>query len=156
MHESTITDLKTAISRLETEKQRIDEQLRALETTLRYFENRERDDGPTQAFSAHQSSARVQVENPEHAQHRVPEGSLRDAMAEILAAEGPLHRREIYERLVRLGVPIGGQDPINNLSAHLSLDSRFENVGVGVWQLTEPQAEADAGGGDEEGDDVPW
>ena len=77
-------------------------------------------------------------------------------MAEILAAEGPLHRQEIYESLVKLGVQIGGQDPINNLGAHLSLDSRFENVGVGVWQLTEPRTEAATGGDEEEGDDVPW
>ncbi len=156
MHESTITDLKTAISRLETEKQRIDEQLRALETALRYFENRERDDGPTQAFPANQSSAHVQVESSEQTRQRVPQGSLRDAMAEILAAEGPLHRREIYERLVRLGVQIGGQNPISNVSAHLSLDPRFENVGAGVWQLTEPRTKEAAGGDEEEGDDVPW
>ncbi len=38
-NESTISDLKLAISQLETEKRRINEQLRALVTSLRYFED---------------------------------------------------------------------------------------------------------------------
>ena len=78
VYESTIADLKAAIGSLETEKQRIDEQLRALETTLRYFENREGGDGPAHAFSADDSSAHVQIESSEHTQQRIPEGRIRE------------------------------------------------------------------------------
>ena len=155
-YESTINDLKAAISRLETEKRHIDEQLHALDSSLRYFESMQ--------ASSYQPSPQSQVptqarsESSGRAQYQGADNNLRDAMAEILAAEGPLHRREIYDRLVRLGVPIGGQEPINNVGAHLSIDSRFENVGRGVWQLSEPGEEADIGENDsnEEEEDVPW
>ena len=75
-------------------------------------------------------------------------GGLRDTIYEILAAEGPLHRRIIHQRLVERGVRIGGQDPVNNVGAHLSLDSRFTGTGNGFWALTtidnSPDGEADS------------
>ena len=55
-----------------------------------------------------------------------------------------------------MGVHVGGQDPINNVGAHLSIDPRFTNVGRGVWGLatqddtepgifgTEPEGESDS------------
>ena len=36
---------------------------------------------------------------------------MRDAMASILAREGPLHRQEIHDRLVETGIRIGGRNP---------------------------------------------
>ena len=83
-------------------------------------------------------------------------------MAEILAAEGPLHRQEIYGRLVSMGMEIPGQSPINNVGAHLSIDARFKSLGGGTWQLVEPDDESavvgdyDESESDEEEDDVPW
>ena len=155
-YESTISDLKAAISRLETEKRHIDEQLLALSSSLRYFEALET--GGEQPVPKQSNSTQVHSDSSGRAQYQGTDNNLRDAMAEILAAEGPLHRREIYDRLMRLGVPIGGQDPINNVGAHLSIDSRFENVGRGMWQLSEPGDEADIGENDsnEEEGDVPW
>ena len=60
-----------------------------------------------------------------------------DAIASILAREGPLHRRMIHDRLVEMGVRIGGQSPVNNVGARLSHDPRFRRLGEGVWDLTE-------------------
>ena len=90
---------------------------------------------------------------------------MRDAIAEILAAEGTLHRREIYDGLVKRCVQIGGQNPISNVSVHLSMDSRFENVGREVWQLAAHNDEttvntndigSESGLEEAEDDDVPW
>ena len=44
-NESTFSDLRAAISRLEAEKRQIEERHRALVTTLRYFENAESSEG---------------------------------------------------------------------------------------------------------------
>ncbi len=72
--------------------------------------------------------------------------SMRDAMAEILRQEGPLHRREVHDRLVEMGVSVGGRDPVNNVGAHLSTDDRFRNVGRGMWDLS---SSSDRTGGSE-------
>ena len=119
-NESTVSDLKTAITRLEVEKRRIEEQHRALVTTLRYFEGAGRG-----------------REEPHH-QHTDKLPGIPDAIAEILAREGPLHRSVIYDRLVEMGVHIRGRDPVNNVGAHLSIDDRFKNVGRGMWDLSKP------------------
>ena len=66
------------------------------------------------------------------------DNDLRNAIADILASDGPLHRREIHDRLLEMGVRIGGRDSVNNVGAHLSIDQRFRNVGRGMWDLTEP------------------
>ena len=125
-NESTISDLKAAIRRLETEKRRIDEQLRSLVTALRYFENPER-------------TAETPMEGRSVSQHRRTDNDLRNAIADILASEGPLHRREVYDRLVERGMHIGGRDPVSNVSAHMSSDQRFRNISRGMWELTEPR-----------------
>ena len=62
---------------------------------------------------------------------------LSDAIYCILRSGGSLHRGTIYERLVEMGFQIGGQHPINNMSARLSLDTRFKSLGGGVWTLAE-------------------
>ena len=93
---------------------------------------------------------------PDPAQPTTPSDGLRNAISEILIAEGgPLHRRVIHSRLVESGVRIGGQDPVNNVGAHLSLDPRFRSIGDGVWDLVEAddQYEEDE---DEDEESVPW
>ena len=64
--------------------------------------------------------------------------NLGDAIYQILRAERPLHRRQVYERLVEMGMTIPGRDPVNNVGAHLSLDPRFMSIGGGVWDLADP------------------
>lgn len=64
--------------------------------------------------------------------------NLGDAIYQILRAERPLHRREVHDRLVEMGMKIPGQYPINNLSARLSSDPRFKRVTRGVWDLADP------------------
>ncbi len=159
-NKSTISDLRAAISRLEAEKRSIDEQLQALTTTLLYFERVKQGGGPPSPTSPVPTHSRS--ERSGRSQYQGADKSPRNVIAEILTAEGPLHRREIYDRLVRMGVQIGGQRPINNVSAHLSLDARFESVGNGKWRLSEPReeaaidADADQNDSDEEEEDVPW
>ncbi len=142
----TISDLQAAIGRLEAEKLRIDEQHSALVMSLRYFENLERITEP-----------------PRERTKRSTDRHMRDVMADILAAQGPLHRRDVYDRLVERGVHIGGLDPVNNVGAHLSIDPRFTNVGGGMWDLAEradtgqpDDRDADDQHDSDEEDSVPW
>jgi len=65
-----------------------------------------------------------------------PAKEMRNAILGILEAEGkPLHYRTIHERLLSAGITVGGKNPVANVGAHLSIDSRFENVGRGLWAL---------------------
>ena len=166
VYESTIRDLKVAIDRLQAEKQRIDEQVQALESSLRYFESQERGDAPPPPDATLPNSNQTRLEAVGQEPRQGADSSLRDAIADILSVDGTLHRRDIYERLVNRGVQIGGQNPISNVSAHLSIDSRFENVGRGLWQLAKQDEEATifaadilnerSSDGEEDDDDVPW
>ena len=70
-------------------------------------------------------------------QHISANYDMRDAMASMLAREGPLHRQEIHDRLVETGIRIGGRNPVNNVGARLSRDPRFMRFGEGVWGLAE-------------------
>ena len=164
VNESTISDLKAAIKRLEVEKERIEEQRRALVTTLAYFEGHEGETQPPMALPSAPIPTQIHLESAEEvsgAQRQRAASDLRDAMAEILADEGPLHRREVYDRLVERGVYVGGQDPVNNVGAHMSIDSRFVNVGRGLWDLaasheSDDEDMDDGDDSEEEEDRVPW
>lgn len=120
-NEATISGLKAVIRRLEMEKRQIEEQHRALVMALRYVED-----------------AGDRPEPHSQRTERLFSSDMRDAMSDILAREGPLHRSTIHDRLVEMGVHIGGRDPVHNVGAHLSVDSRFRNVGRGMWDLAEP------------------
>ena len=141
--ESTIDVLKELIRRLEAEKLEIERQRDGLVTALRYLES----SGETLAPPRQRT-----------------EKGMRDAMAEILAEEGPMGRREIHDRLVRRGVYVGGNDPVNNVGAHLSIDDRFKNVGRGMWDLESSsggsaeseELEDSAEESEEEEDSIAW
>ena len=67
---------------------------------------------------------------------------LTDTIYKILAAEGPLHRKAILQRVEQAGFHIGGANPLTSLGAYLSTDARFASVSRGCWGLTdEPEQE---------------
>ena len=165
---STISDLKAAIGRLETEKRRIEKQHRALVTTLQYFENPELMAEPPAELSSSPIPTQGYLESSERVlparrprTTELSDSTMRDTMSEILGREGPLHRSVIHDRLVEMGVRIRGRNPVNNVGAHLSIDPRFKNVGRGMWDLSEPDedpAEPEQSGADREGeeDSIAW
>lgn len=113
---STVKDLRAKVNRLERKKREIDEQVAALHTTIRVFEDDAEDDTTESRGD-----------------------ELRDAIFSILQDEsGPLHRTVIYERVVGRGLAVLGKNPVNTLGSHLSLDGRFLNVGRGLWELADP------------------
>lgn len=111
---ATIRQLKKELVILEGKKLEIDKQVEAVHATIQYLES--------------------SPEDPGAGASRHAEG-IRDAIHEVLVAERPLHRKDIHDRLVAMGIHIGGNNPVNNVGAHLSLDPRFKNVGKGIWDL---------------------
>ena len=170
--ESTIRDLKAAIREVEERKRQIDEEHRALLTALRYFEGQgESPEG--ERLGILDKAKGVTSQLPQVQFRRAREGAdstsasneLRDAIYEILSAEGSLQRPMIVQRLREKGIMIPGRNPINNLGAHLSIDPRFVRVSRGVWGLSDsavgadgPNWGVDSGVGEErdDSDDVPW
>ena len=165
-NESTIRDLKDAIREVVERKRQVDEEHNALLTTLRYFEGQGNSQSAEGAVSVDKSSVgNDMISSSSGTRSDNSANELREAIYEILSAERPLHRRVIYGFLREKGIYVSGKDPLGNVSAHLSLDPRFENVGRGLWDLaTAPPAvdwsewddEAGVGGEQSESDDVPW
>ena len=66
--------------------------------------------------------------------------SLADRIYSLLKASSePLHYRQIYELLVQQGIEISGKDPLKNIRAHLSRDTRFEATGGGIYKLQQTE-----------------
>lgn len=65
--------------------------------------------------------------------------TVKDAIYEILSkAKKPIHRKEILERVERMGIYVGGKDPVSTMSSHLSAGRpQFKPVGNGYWALSE-------------------
>ena len=65
-----------------------------------------------------------------------PLEGVADAVRAILAAEGgPLHRKEIMERLSARGIHVEGDKPLSNLSAIMNRARDMESYGDGRWGL---------------------
>ena len=158
---STIQDLKTAIGGIDDEIRSMDErkaelqrQRGALVTTLRFFG----DDG---ADLSPPPSPMTTAGGGDGARGS---GSLDDAIFAVLSAERPLHRSDIHDRVVEMGVSVRGLNPVNNVTAHMSLDPRFHSVGNGMWDLVDPPTPSaeepnnnyDSQDEEDEEDNVPW
>ncbi len=122
-NDTVINSLKSEIRRLEDEKRMIDDKISAIATTLRHFES--------QGNGAQNQSPSFFAEEDGLASP----SSVKDTIYEILRDESPLHRKDIYERLLQRGVHIGGKMPVNTVGSHLSNDDRFESLGNGVWDI---------------------
>ena len=63
---------------------------------------------------------------------------LRNRAYDLLKGVGnPLGYIAIYDILIAMGVEIGGQNPSQNVIAHMSGDSRFKTFGNGNWGLAD-------------------
>ncbi len=51
----------------------------------------------------------------------------------------PIHRKQLHRYAIEdMGLFVRGDNPVNNLTAHMSNDARFESTkGDGMWGLTE-------------------
>ena len=142
---TTIQDIRTAIGGIDDEIRGMDErraelqrQRGALVTTLRFFGGDDADLSPTSPSDG-------------------KSGSLADAIFTVLSAERPLHRRDILDRVIEMGVTVRGESQINNIAAHMSLDPRFHSVGGGMWDFVDPPTNGDdTQDQEEEEDNVPW
>ena len=65
-----------------------------------------------------------------------------DTAESIIRSKGPQHRRTLLSLIEAHGVIVGGRDPLNNMSAYLSRDDRFQASGDGIWSLAEQQDQA--------------
>ena len=100
---------------LEHQQRRIDEDLQSVRNVIRLVSESDEGNKAASTFSH----------------------NLTDALYSVLKEEGPLHRNELVVRVKKKGVHIGGESPANNLGTYLSRDSRFKNVGRGIWALEE-------------------
>lgn len=105
--------LREELTRLEAERNRIDEDIKAYHRVLARTERAEGIGQPVSAAKA-----------------------VVNEMWRILEEEGQqLHYKQIYQRLIDRGIQVPGRDPLKNVGAHLSADKRFISDGAGHWRL---------------------
>ena len=58
-----------------------------------------------------------------------------EATVELLRQYGPLHYRQIYAEVAKMGIYVQGKDPAATLLARFSRDPRIERVSSGTYRL---------------------
>jgi len=75
-----------------------------------------------------------------------PSKNLRNEMVAILReVNQPMHYKILREQLESRGFTINGANKDNTVGAHLSNDTRFRNVGKGMWALVSWGTDTDRG-----------
>ncbi len=139
----TLRDLQEALARLDGERasisariEEIDAQAAALHTTHKYMMSLYEED-----------QAEIAASPPPP-----PSKNLRNEMVAILReVNQPMHYKVLREQLESRGFVINGARKDNTVGAHLSNDTRFRNVGRGLWGLASWGSSTE--GRDESGDD---
>lgn len=118
MNARMIRDLTNLLSKLEAERDRIEQEILNVKGAIA-------------------SAQRIMGDSASDSDESAPPAkTLRNEMVKILQEEGgPLHYGEIYDRLRQRGISVPGKDPRRNIGAHLSNDERFESLGSGEWGL---------------------
>ena len=112
-YSTTVKDISTELERLQEEKEKLDKRVEELKGTLLHFQELMESELPSSS----------------------PQ-TIKDAVRARLAQEGkPMHRKDLYDHLQQLGIRVNGQNPVGNMTAHMSQDDRFESVGDGRWGL---------------------
>lgn len=119
--EAELTEIEKKLSELE-----LYQDYKALERIIKRLRSRNEDGrSPSSEDPAHMSAA---AGNP---------AAMKNAVAEVLKDRtSPLSTKEIYDLISGRGVEVPGENPTNNLSAHMSRDSRFLSWGRAGWTLT--------------------
>ena len=113
--QSTIDDIAAELVRLREQKEELDVKVASLEGTLVHF-------------------ASLPIEEV----HKTDGRKVKDTLHKRLTEEGqPMHRTILYEFLKSEGIFVGGDNPVNNMTSHMSHDIRFESEGEGNWGLAE-------------------
>ena len=112
---STFKEISNELERLKEQKDELDKRVANLEGTLLYFR---------ELMETEQPSSSPQI--------------IKDNVYNRLTHVGrPVHRKDLFEYLQQLGIKVNGQNPVGNMTAHMSQDDRFESVGDGRWGLLE-------------------
>ena len=115
---STIQDIRVELVKIREQVAGLQEKEKMLEGTLQHFLSLPDEDA-----------------QPSNTQ------TLRDELFKHLATVGrPLHRNDLFEHLKSVGIHVNGQNPVGNMTAHMSQDARFLSFGEGKWGLAIWQA----------------
>ena len=129
MSKSRITkQLMAELNGLLAQIERMQKQADGLRSTIEYLENKEKTENGTPV--------------PNHKAQKgqgAPSAFVQDMINVLMDNSGlPMHYRKIHEALVRRGIRVGGNDPVRNVSAHLSLNKEFfKSCGSGMWGLAD-------------------
>ena len=107
--ESTVEFLKAEVMRLEERKKELDVAISQLKGTLGYITPQTK---------------------------KTTSRDMEEVIFQRLSLEGkPMHRKDIFGYLREQNVHIAGENPLNNMAAHMSHDTRFKSFGEGMWGL---------------------
>ena len=112
---STLKDIETELARLENQREELETRITHLKGAFEHMKS-------------------VLADAPQ----KTTSVEICEAVHEILSEVGrPVHRAALFRSLKEQGIHVNGQNPVGNMTAHMSHDSRFESVGEGNWGLVE-------------------
>lgn len=115
MTNTMLKTLKETLERLEAERDQLAQEADGFRQVIAYYEKH---------------GSELEARTPP------PAKEIRNMAVQILQEEGkPLHYKEIYERLLKQGITVGGKKPANNMGAQMSQDQRFKSLSQGIWGL---------------------
>ena len=124
---ASIEKRKTKLNELDVERERLLKEIDGLEVAI-------------VAFRQDCCTALAPLENNYYTDPTIAiTRRARDAVYEVLSAERPLHRSEVWKRVEAVGVHIIGEDPVHILGSYISPDKRLVPVPErrGYWTLAD-------------------
>lgn len=120
-----VNNLRKELEALRTSIAKMQKQAESIECTIAYLQDKD-------GVSAGPSNGSI----PRRTSNSEPSPLVLN-MKEILEQHGaPMHRRDIFDALRERGVHVSGNNPLDNIGAHLSLNKNiFRSVGGGYWAL---------------------
>lgn len=129
MNDTITRQLEAELAALRAQLEELDivKDIQALERIIR----RMRGEG-----SRSQSSATSEKSAPQGRQEASTSVAMKNAAERFLSEQsGPIQTKEIWDALAAQGIHVPGDNPQNNLSAHMSRDPRFVSLGREGWVL---------------------
>ena len=117
-----IRELATELGRLIEQRDSLNDRIAMFQGVMKVYMEKEQEESRAASDSRQLTEARL----------------LRDALHNYLSLTGrPMNRRELLQYVVDMGIHVNGENPLNNIGAHMSNDARFESLGEGMWGLRE-------------------
>ena len=136
--QATLKTLGVLVAKCKAEQRNLTEQRASLELKINKLESDI--DSMTRSIEIVEHSQVDFVSTP---QAGTLTEQVTNLVEQLLADQGPLHRRELLRLTLESGIHFGSEDQLNTFASYLARDERFVSNGHGVWRLASSDDQPD-------------